>query len=278
VTAFNGHRYRTRPVEDVLDELETIPQKVIFIVDDNIIGYGERGADRAIALFKGMIERGIKKEWLCQASMSFADNDDVLKYAAKSGCRMVFLGVEAENDEALEEMNKKLNLRVTSENYEEVFRRIHRHGIAVLGAFIYGMDSDTPETMERRSDYIINGGVDAVQTTCLTPLPGTRLFRRLQDEGRLLYTDFPADWERYDMLEAVSCPLRMTTEELAIAELKSIRRVYRRRSIWRKFAKTLRTTRSLTAALWAYSSNVSYRKVLHSIQVTNLDGLGDRRQ
>lgn len=278
VTAFNGHRYRTRPVADVLDELETIPQKVVFFVDDNIIGYGEHGAERALALFKGIIERGIKKEWLCQASMGFADNDDVLKYAAKSGCRMVFLGVEAENAEALEEMNKKLNVKMTREDYEETFRRIHRHGIAVLGAFIYGMDSDTPETMSRRSDYIISGGVDAVQTTCLTPLPGTHLFKRLEAEGRLLYTDFPADWDHYDMLEVTQRPLLMTPEELAIAQLRSMRRPYRRRSIWRKSVKTLRATRSLTAALWALTSNVSYRKVLTGIQVSNQDGRGDRRR
>lgn len=278
VTAFNGHRYRTRPVEDVLDELETIHQKMVFFVDDNIIGYGEHGAERAIALFKGMIERGIRKEWFCQASMSFADNDDVLKYAAESGCRMVFLGVEAENEEALEEINKKLNIKMTVENYEETFRRIHRHGIAVLGAFIYGMDSDTPEIMSRRTDYILNGGVDAVQATCLTPLPGTRLFRRLEDEGRLLYTDFPADWDHYDMLEVVHRPIRMPPEALATVGTRNVHRVYRRRSIWRKFAKTLRATRSLTAALWAYSANVSYRKVLTRIPAPNEDGRGDRQQ
>ncbi len=277
VTAFNGHRYRTRPVEDVLDELETVPQKVVFIVDDNIIGYGERGAERAIALFKGIIERGIKKEWLCQASMSFADNDDVLKYAAKSGCRMGFLGVEAENDEALEEMNKKLNLRLTSANYEETFRRIHRHGIAILGAFIYGMDSDTPEIMSRRTEYILSGGVDAVQATCLTPLPGTRLYRRLADEGRLLYTDFPADWDHYDMLEVVHRPVRMRSEEMSRVGLENVGRVYNRRSICSKFVKTLRATRSLTAALWAYSANVSYRKVLTENAAVNKNGRGDRR-
>ena len=278
VTAFNGHRYRTRPVADVLDELETIPQKVVFFVDDNIIGYGERGAERALALFQGMIERGIKKDWLCQASMGFADNDDVLEYAGRSGCRMVFLGVEAENPEALEEMNKKLNIRMTREGYEETFRRIHRHGIAVLGSFIYGMDSDTPETMSRRTDYILEGGVDAVQTTCLTPLPGTRLFKRLEDEGRLLYTDFPRDWDHYDMLEVAHRPLLLTADELAIFGLRSMRRAYDRRAIVRKFVKTLRATRSLTAALWAYTSNTSYRKVLTGIQVSNEDGRGDRRR
>ena len=62
VTAFNGRQYRQRPVEEVLDELETISQKMVFFVDDNIIGYGKRAEERAIALFKGIITRGIKKD------------------------------------------------------------------------------------------------------------------------------------------------------------------------------------------------------------------------
>lgn len=77
-------------------------------------------------------------------AINFANNEDVLAYAARSGCRMVFLGLEAENKDALEEVNKRMNLKIGVDAYEETFRRINRHGIAVLGAFIYGMDGDTP--------------------------------------------------------------------------------------------------------------------------------------
>lgn len=261
VIAFNGHRYRQRSVEEVLDELETIPQKMVFFVDDNIIGYGKQNAERAIALFKGIIECGIKKDWFCQASMNFADNEDVLKYAAKSGCRLVILGMEAENIDALEEVNKKLNLRMGVDTYEKVFRRINRHGIAVLGAFIYGMDSDTPEALRRRTDYILNSGVDVMQKTYLTALPGTRLFNRLRDEGRLLYTNFPANWDHYDMTEVTHRPLLMEPQELADAMHESTRRLYSRQSIWRKFIKTWRATRSFITAMWAYSSNIKYRNM-----------------
>jgi radical SAM superfamily enzyme YgiQ (UPF0313 family) len=110
VNSFNGHTYRQRPIEDVLDELEKIPQKKFFFVDDNIIGYSKSASVRALGLFKGIIERGIKKEWFCQASLNFADDEEILKYAAKSGCRMVVLGLEAENVKSLKDANKKLNL------------------------------------------------------------------------------------------------------------------------------------------------------------------------
>jgi len=261
VTAFNGHRYRQRPIEDVLDELEVLPKKMVFFVDDNIIGYGKPAADRALRLFKGILARGIKKEWFCQASMNFADNEDVLAYAAKSGCRMVFLGVEAENTEALNETNKKLNLRVGTDQYEEVFRRINRHGIAVLGAFIYGMDSDTPSALRQRTNYILRSGVDVMQTTYLTPLPGTRLFTMLQDQGRLLHTDFPSDWPRYDMTQVIHHPRLLKPHDLKAAMAESNRRLYNRRTLYRKFVKTWYATRNFTTAMWAYSSNQNYRNV-----------------
>ncbi|MBU7041918.1 MAG: B12-binding domain-containing radical SAM protein [Theionarchaea archaeon] len=264
VTAFNGRTYRQRPVERVLDELETISQKRVFFVDDNIIGYGKKAEKRALSLFKGMIERGIEKDWFCQASMNVGDNPDVLKYAALSGCRMVFLGVEAESAAVLHEVNKSLNIRM-KDSYDEVFRRINNYGIAVLGAFIYGMDCDTPETLRYRTDYILKSGVDVMQTTYLTPLPGTRLFTRLQNENRLLYNMFPEDWDHYDMTEVTFMPQLMTPEDLKSAMDESSSRLYSKTSIYRKFFKTWRATKSFTTAMWAYTSNMNYRHVACTI-------------
>ena len=261
VTVFNGHKYRKRPVELVLDELQTIPQKMVFFVDDNIIGFGKEDEERAIALFKGMVKRGIKKDWFCQASINFANNEEVLEYAAKSGCRMVFLGLEAEKTDALEEVNKRLNLKIGVDAYEETFRRINQHGIAVLGAFIYGMDGDTPEKLRQRTDYILRSGIDVMQVTYLTPLPGTRTFNKLKDEDRLLYTDFPSDWVHYDMTEVTYKPLSMSPEKLSRIMQENTRRLYSRWAIRRKFIKTWCATKSFTTAMWAYSSNNNYRNV-----------------
>ena len=261
VTIFNGSKYRKRPVEAVLDELQTIPQKMVFFVDDNIIGYGKQDEERAITLFKGMIERGIKKDWFCQASMNFANNEEVLKYAAKSGCRMVFLGLEAENKEALETVNKRMNLKIGVDAYEKTFRRINKHGIAVLGAFIYGMDGDTPEKLRQRTDYILQYGIDVMQVTFLTPLPGTKTFNKLKDEERLLHTNFPLDWAHYDMSEVTHKPLSISPEELAETMRESTQRLYSPWAMRRKFFKTWRSTRSFTTAMWAYTSNKNYRNV-----------------
>lgn len=193
--------------------------------------------------------------------MNFADNEEVLEYAAKSGCRMVFLGVEAENEEALVQVNKKLNVKMVKDSYDITFHRINKHGIAVLGAFIYGMDSDTKTALDRRTSYILKSGVDVMQTTFLTPLPGTRLFNMLKEKHRLIYTDFPRDWDHYDMTEVVHKPLLVEPRELAAAMHEAVKKLYSRFSLIRKFLKTWRATGDFKTAMWAYSSNRNYRNV-----------------
>jgi radical SAM superfamily enzyme YgiQ (UPF0313 family) len=173
---------------------------------------------------------------------------------------MVFLGVEAEDVTALQEMNKPLNVKVHT-IYEKTFERINDFGIAVLGAFIYGMDTDTKDALTRRTDYILKSGVDVMQTTYLTPLPGTRLFDKLQKENRLIYTDFPKDWDHYDMTEVVHTPGSMTVNDLETAMDESSRRLYSKWSLCRKFVKTWWSTRRVTTAMWALSSNRNYRNV-----------------
>ena len=174
---------------------------------------------------------------------------------------MVFLGLEAEEVGALAEVNKRLNLQRGVESYEGAFRRIHRAGIAVLGAFIFGMDGDTPEKLRHRAEYMVHSRIDVMQKTFLTPLPGTRLFAQLRDEDRLLYTSFPQDWERYDMGEAVHRPRGMAPEVLAQVMGESSLRMYAWPVLARKAMRTLWETRNPMAAMFAWQSNVNYRNV-----------------
>jgi radical SAM superfamily enzyme YgiQ (UPF0313 family) len=174
---------------------------------------------------------------------------------------MAFIGLEAEEPEALAEVNKRLNLKRGVDSYDDAFRRIHRAGIAVLGAFIFGMDHDSPEDLRRRSDYMIRSGVDVMQATVLTPLPGTRLFHHLEQEDRLLYKEFPQDWARYDMTEVVHRPSRMDPASLLETMRRCSQRMHSRRVLLRKALRTLRETRSLSATLFAWRSNINYRNV-----------------
>jgi radical SAM superfamily enzyme YgiQ (UPF0313 family) len=264
VSSFNGQRYRRRPTEEILAELKTIPQKMLFFVDDNIIGYGQESRDENLALFKGMVELKLDKLWFCQASLNFADDEEVLHWAAKAGCKMVFLGLEAEEAGALKVVEKRLNLQRGIDSYTEAFKRIHRAGIAVLGAFIFGMDGDTPLKLKQRGEYTIRSAVDVMQTTYLTPLPGTRLFERYKAEDRLLYTNFPEDWTHYDMTEVVFRPDGMKPEELTIGMHLANQKMYSSPVLVRKGLKTFASTKDPMAAMFAWSSNQNYKQVFRN--------------
>jgi len=263
VHTFNGSKYRVRPVEEVLEELETIPQDKIYFVDDNLIGYGKKSQQRAIQLFKGMIERGIKKQWFCSASMNFAENEEVLELAAKAGCVMVLLGIESERIDQLEETNKMMNVKIGIDHYDEVFRKIHKYGISVLGAFIYGLESDTAETMRRRTEYINGADIDAVQATVLTPLPGTPLFDRMAQEGKLVHDNFPDDWQYYDFVDVVFRHRNMDRSEFMEEVKKNWDLLYNDNMLKRKFLRTLKQTRSPLAAIWSYGSNLQYHNMVY---------------
>lgn len=261
VTAFNGKRYRRRPPGEVLAELETIPEKRIFFVDDNIIGYGEESREQALAIFKGMAERKLNKWRFCQASLNFGDDEEVLYWASRAGCRMVFLGLEAEDEGALEEVHKQLNIKRGVDYYSQAFRRINKAGIAVLGAFIFGMDGDTADKLQQRADFMIRSQIDVMQTTFLTPLAGTRVFDRYYKENRLLYTDFPIDWDHYDMTEVIHRPGSMEPEQLSRKMIEIHRQIYAWPVLFRKTVSTFRNTRSFTSMMFALMSNMNYRRV-----------------
>jgi radical SAM superfamily enzyme YgiQ (UPF0313 family) len=263
VHTFNGNKYRERPVEEVLDELETITHEKIYFVDDNLIGYGKKSERRVIALFEGMLERGIKKQWFCSASMNFADNEEVLELAARSGCVMVLLGIESERIEQLEETNKKLNIKIGIDHYDEVFAKIHKYGISVLGAFIYGLESDTPETMASRTEYINNAAIDAVQATILTPLPGTGLYNRMKTNKKIIYNHYPDDWQKYDFAEIVFDHKSMSRDKFMIEVRKNWDALYNDKILKKKFLRTLKQTRSPLAAIWSYGSNLQYHNMVY---------------
>lgn len=271
VHTFNGRAYRPRPVEDVLNELERIPQKRVYFVDDNLTGYSKKSAERIIKICKGIIDRGIEKDWFCSASMNIGENEEVLHYMAKAGCRMIFLGIESEVIDQLQEANKRTNLRIGTDNFQKIYDALHRHKIAVLGAFIFGLDTDTADSIRKRTDYILQAGIDAIQTTILTPLPGTSLYNRMKAEDRLLYTDFPRDWERYSFAEVVHKPKSMEANEFEAVVKESWERLYDRENLKRNLLKTLKATRSPVAATWAYASNIQYHNMMFEGERDRID-------
>jgi len=259
VHAFNGTAYRQRPVQDILDEIEMTSEKeYLFFVDDNIIGYSKKSMARTIELLKGMKERGLKREWFSQASINFAENEEMLQLAHDTGCKMVLLGIETEKLEGLEETNKDLNKKIGFGHYDDIFSKIHEYGIAVLGTFIFALDTDTPEDLKRRVDFIINSKVDAFQTSVLTPFPGTGTYRKFVEEDRIHFKNFPEDWQRMRFFENVIDPITMTHDQLNEVLYEQWGRLFSSKTLLNKFKMTLKETKDTKAALWALVTNSNY--------------------
>ncbi|MCF8307442.1 MAG: B12-binding domain-containing radical SAM protein [Bacteroidales bacterium] len=262
VHRFNGNKHRLRPVQDILDEMEQLPDKLLGIVDDNFYGYSIRSREHSYAILEGMIERGLKKQWFIQASMNIAEDPRFLKLASKAGCREVLLGVESDNLDQLKQSNKFLNAKMKPESFKKKFRKIQRAGISVLGAFIFGLDGDTPESLHRRERFIKKSGVDAIQATVLTPNPGTELFEKLTRENRVIRNNYPEDWQRYHAEEVVIQPDRMSAEELEHHMYIIWHKIYNKTTMRKNVIKSVMRSRKLKSAIWAYVGNWHYRRIV----------------
>jgi len=203
VTAFNGRRYRQRPIENVVREFGAIREKRVLVVDDNLIGTRRDHIARAKDLFRAMIRAKLGKQWIAQATINMADDEELLTLAAKAGCMGVFIGFESPTAEGLREVGKKLNL-LNGRDFTSSVRRIQRHQILVAGSFIMGLDTDEPGIGQRIAEAGTRYGVDVLNTLFLTPLPGTRLWDEMESHGRIAAHTFPEDWEYYTLTSPVA--------------------------------------------------------------------------
>ena len=198
VTAFNGAHYRQRPIADVVREFKLIREKHVLVVDDNLIGTRREHIARAKDLFRAMAQANLRKQWVAQASINFADDEELLALAAKAGCIGVFIGFETPTPEGLRELGKKFN-HLKGRDFCDCVRRIQRHGILVAGSFIIGLDMDEPGIGKRIAEVASQYGVDNLNALFLTPLPGTRLWDQMKSEDRIALNTFPEDWKYYTL-------------------------------------------------------------------------------
>jgi len=226
VSRYLGTEYRQRTAEDVLDELAEMEGKYVAFMDDNLIGYSPESRERAKTIFHGMIDRKLKKRWWMQTSINAVEDEECLKLAAKSGCMFAFVGFESVNSDVLKELKKGVNLKIGTENYKKTIRTFHKYGIAVMGGFILGIDHESESYYNEFARYLFRSGIDVCQISLLTPLPGTQLYEKMEKEGRLFYTNFPEDWDKYRLSRIVHHLEGVTEEEVYAGDNLIKRRIY----------------------------------------------------
>lgn len=265
VTVFNGRRFRRRPLDSVIEELEQIPQKNIMVVDDNIIGFGKQDLEWAHVFFSRILEKGIKKNFFAQASILFGEDHELVRLAAEAGLKIVFTGIESVNRKTLRSFQKAINLeRLNQNRYQELITKIRQAGIAFYGAFILGSDEDDRSVFYSTLQFIKSSKIDVLQTTKPTPLPGTQMWKIMQKEGRILNQSFPEAWDDYRLTKLVFKPANMSLDEV-YEGFTYLRRIYY--SFWetvKRTLSTLLTTKSVIATLIAYQFNASYRKAFRN--------------
>ncbi|MBN2534535.1 MAG: B12-binding domain-containing radical SAM protein [Spirochaetales bacterium] len=277
VTAFNGAKYRKRPVNEILDELEKIPQKYIFFSDDNVVGTSKEDIEHFIDLTKGIIKRKIRKIWLSQASVNIAKYDEVMHLARKAGCRGLLIGIESPSETVLKGHMKK-NINVNYILKGDFIKQIHKHGIAIMGTFIMGNDEDKPECFEQVLNYIKKAKVDVPSLTFLTPFPGTRLWKRLEKEGRIPYKNFPEDWDNCNGTDQSLLDTKfLTKNRLNDGTRWIIKKTYSIfQMIKRSFHAFLYSKGNLLTAIILFQANLAWRYLSRtSVYYKNKAGKGN---
>jgi radical SAM superfamily enzyme YgiQ (UPF0313 family) len=255
VTAFNGAQYRQRPVPDVVREFRSIREKYVLVVDDNLIGTRPEHIARAKEMFRALAQAKTGHQWVAQATINFADDEELLALAARAGCRGVFIGFESPTPEGLQEIGKKFNI-LKGRDFRASVRRIQRHNIMVVGSFIIGLDVDQPGIGRRIAETASRYGVDNLNALFLTPLPGTRLWGQMQAEKRIALDRFPEDWDYYTLTFPVARYRRLSMDGI-IGEMVACNRDFY--SLPRILRRTWSNLWRRRAPLISIVGNLSYR-------------------
>ncbi len=176
-------RYRLRKIKTVLEELDYLHRftRNIAVVDTNF--YNNRYY--LVKICRSMIDRNYKFVWGAQSTIDIGDDLEILALLKNAGCKVLFIGLETIEQANLDEVHKNYS----AESYKKKIGNIHRAGIKIAGFFIYGLDGDTKATSEQMAKYVMDNKIALPMLNVLVPNPGTKIYEKLNREGRVLMKD-----------------------------------------------------------------------------------------
>jgi radical SAM superfamily enzyme YgiQ (UPF0313 family) len=224
VQTFYRRSFRTRPLDDVLADVEAIRSlggdRLLFL-DDNPIA----NPDKAKELFRALIPYRVK--WASQSTINIARDPELLDLAARSGCVTLSIGLESVNEESLETIRKGFNQR---KRFEKDLRALRDRGIQVIALIMVGLDGDDLGTFDRTLRFLIENRVGFLKLFTPCPYPGTKYYEDMKAQGRILTDDI----RRYDYGSALVQPLQFSAEEMLAGFQRAYREFYSVRSIARR--------------------------------------------
>jgi radical SAM superfamily enzyme YgiQ (UPF0313 family) len=248
-----GRKPLQKPVEEVVADIRREKARQLIFVDLNLIA----DRDYALRLFAALVP--LRVQWYGLSTVLLADDEQLLDLAQRSGCRGLLMGLESISPQNLRQSRKGFN---TPEEYGSIVQRLHEHGIALQGCFVFGLDHDEPDVFLKTAEFAVEAGIDLPRFAVATPFPNTPLYLRLQSEGRIL----TRNWELYDGQHVVFQPAKMTVNELQWGIEAAWKHAYSLRSIARRLWRS--------PAPWPVrlGTNLGYRFYAHRLhQFYNCD-------
>jgi len=224
--------YRKRPVDQVVSDVERADRNNIFFMDDNLTSDREHAKELFAAL-----EPLKKKLWL-QMHLNAAEDEELVRLAAKAGCKGVFVGMESINGASLDSVAKTFN---RPEKYREQISVFRRHGILVVGGLIFGMDGEGPDVFARTMEFLNSTEICSVAANLVIPYPGTDFFTQMKAQGRLL----DEDYKHYTAYSVVVRPEGMNSSELERGYENFINEFYSAKNVLGRFWHQKRPLRKL---------------------------------
>ena len=218
----NGLKFRYRPVDEVIAEMEACGARTISINDADFFGTPDRPKD----VMRAMKGRGFR--WQAGVTSKLAEDDRMLELAAESGCTMLSIGFESISRDTLKSVHKMVN---HPDHFAALVEKIHSYGISVFGLFMFGFDGDDTAVFANTVDFNIKAGYDACAYSALTPYPGTLTWYEMKKAGRIV----SFDWTMYDQGHVVYRPAQMEPDQLRIGLDGAYKRFYSGGSIARRF-------------------------------------------
>lgn len=246
-----NHRFFARPISEVIEEIRSIPQKIIMFYDLSLTIDVEYTKD----LFKEM--KPLKKKFICNGNIDVLANDEeFVKLSYEAGCIGWLIGFESITQETLSSVGKNTNKVL---DYKKTVDCIHRYKMAVIGDFMFGFDTDTIDVFQSTLSAVRLLGIDVADFSILTPFPGTPLFNTLEQDGRIL----TKDWERYTMHSVVFQPQQMSPEEL----IKGVTMIYQ--EFYKPVYSLRRISRGIRLGLYPFLLILG-RSIIASFGIRNL--------